>query len=115
MDSGSGVLEFEASDSSKIEAVQVILDPGGRQIFIAKSVDGNMRYRFQLKGNESGIGRNIVKALVVSDDLGWATVLQLNSAKGFYTEFAAASEDEEGRLRNRPDIAAMSYWRSATP
>jgi hypothetical protein len=115
MDTASGVLEFEASDYSKIETIQVIMDSDGRQIFVAESGDGNSKYRIRVKGDETGIGRNIVKALVVSDELGWATVLQLNPSKGFYIEFPADSNDDSGQFRDRPDITAMSYWRRATP
>jgi hypothetical protein len=115
MDPASGVLEFEASDFSKMETIQVIMEPGGRQIFVAESIDGNSKFRVRVKGEETGIGRNIVRALVVSDELGWATVLQLNQAKGYYTEFPAGSNDDAGKLQDRPDITAMSYWRNATP
>ncbi len=115
MDPATGVLELESSDASKIETIQVIMEPGGRQIFVAESSYGNSKFRIQVKGQEAGIGRNIIRALAVSDELGWATVLQLNQSKGYYTEFPAGSTDDVGQFRDRPDIMAMSYWRNGTP
>lgn len=109
--SEDGLLELRATDQSKFESLQVIMNESNRQVYAIDGVVPGDAIRVQLSSSP-GFGRSTLKALALSDEHGWMTLLKLDPESGFYAESVApVGPDTADGFIVRRDLPALSFWR----